>query len=131
MTCLEGSIRQFAHTTSKSMIIEICRNGHYNTICGQSWDKTEASVACAELGFSPIGKVQQYKLEWLLFNVCVSTGAIDRRINRPVYLDIELELMSYQCQGMESSLNVCTRNSSLMSCDLVAAVRCQGMYVCV
>jgi len=40
------------------MIIEICRNGRYNTLCGQSWGKAEASVACAELGFSPIGKMQ-------------------------------------------------------------------------
>ena len=54
--CVENSTRQFSHTTSsRSMVVEICRNGHYTTICGQNWGNEEASVVCGELGFSPAG----------------------------------------------------------------------------
>ena len=36
--------------------VEICNNGSYGTICTDSWDNADASVVCAELGFSPYGK---------------------------------------------------------------------------
>ncbi len=53
--CEEGKVRQFYHTLSKSMVVEICRSGYYTTLCGQSWSDKEASVVCAQLGFSSIG----------------------------------------------------------------------------
>ena len=36
--------------------IEVCIGGRYGTVCDDFWHRTEASVACKQLGFSPYGK---------------------------------------------------------------------------
>ena len=36
--------------------VEICVNDQYGTVCDDSWDYTEASVVCGQLGFSVHGK---------------------------------------------------------------------------
>ena len=36
--------------------VEMCMNGHFGTICYDSWDYTDVSIACTQLGFSPHGK---------------------------------------------------------------------------
>ncbi len=54
--CKEGSLRHFSHNSSRHMVIEICHNGKYSTVCANSWTQLEAKVVCAELGFSPLGK---------------------------------------------------------------------------
>ena len=33
--------------------VEICKGGEYHTISTDLWDKSDASVVCRELGFSP------------------------------------------------------------------------------
>ena len=35
--------------------VEICVNQTYRTICEDNWNNADASVLCAELGFSPYG----------------------------------------------------------------------------
>ena len=37
--------------------IEVCLGGRYGTICDDSWDRRDASVACGQLGFSQYGMV--------------------------------------------------------------------------
>ncbi|KAF3980664.1 MAG: scavenger receptor cysteine-rich domain-containing protein [Methylococcales symbiont of Iophon sp. n. MRB-2018] len=39
----------------RAVIVEICQNGNYSTICGQFWGHEEASVACTQLGYSSRG----------------------------------------------------------------------------
>ena len=63
VSCEEGTVRQFSHISSKNMVVEICRSGHYTTVCGQSWGNEEASVVCGELGFSSIGRSSDKCLE--------------------------------------------------------------------
>jgi len=36
--------------------VEICLSGNYGTICDDIWNNQDASVVCAQLGFSPYGK---------------------------------------------------------------------------
>ena len=39
--------------------IELCVDNSWGTICSNSWDDIDASVACNQLGYSLYGKIDQ------------------------------------------------------------------------
>ena len=52
VTCTTGDIRLQGGSNDQEGRIEICMNGVWGTVCGDSFNFTEASVACRQLGFS-------------------------------------------------------------------------------
>lgn len=53
-TCADGDIRLSGGSNSREGLVEICVNNRWGTICGDNnsgWNKYEAEVVCAQLGY--------------------------------------------------------------------------------
>lgn len=54
--CVDRDVRIAASSVgSRSGRIEVCVNSSWGTICGNSWNDADASVACSQSGYSRYG----------------------------------------------------------------------------
>lgn len=49
--CREADTRLIDRKTPYSGRVEICLNGVWGSICSNSWDNTNATVVCQQLGY--------------------------------------------------------------------------------
>jgi deleted-in-malignant-brain-tumors protein 1 len=90
--CDYGDIRLQGGGTATSGRVEICNNNVWGTVCGDSWDATDAQVVCRQLGFSTIDAV-------ILSGVSVPDGT------GQIWLD------DVHCHGTETRLIDCPATS--------------------
>ena len=70
MKCSNGAIRLADGLTEFEGRVEICYNNRWGGVCGNSWDITEATVVCRQLGHIYFGnllmcrKVKQGVVTW-------------------------------------------------------------------
>ena len=54
--CNDGDIRLVGGTSELEGTVEICASNSWGTVCDDQWDFSDASVVCAQLGYSPFGE---------------------------------------------------------------------------
>ena len=114
--------------------VEVCVNNTWGTICQNSWDDYDASVACRQLGYSPHGKLQQH----VQFSMCtidynhfllLNSGSL---VLPNYYQTSSLPVVtgSLNCSGQENYVSECLESTCTTSRD--ASLLCQGLnYACI
>ena len=54
--CTTGQLRLAGGNIDNEGRVEICMNNVWGTVCSDSWDTTDATVTCQELGYSTDGQ---------------------------------------------------------------------------
>ena len=52
---MDGNVRLQDGTDKSNGRVEICQNGTWGSVCNNTWDHTDASVLCTQLGYGNEG----------------------------------------------------------------------------
>ena len=107
LVCTNGDIRLVGGSSPIEGRVEVCANNNWGTVCDNSWENTDAQVACRQAGFAFEGAL-------------AFSGALYGSGNGSIILDV------VSCLGNESRLVDCPSNPN-MNCNHSqdASVLCQ------
>jgi len=107
--CTDGGIRLVGGTLPNAGRIEVCLYRRWGTVCDDSWDRVDASVACRQLGYSG-------------HNATAYSFARYGQGTGPIHMD------NVACTGTENALLNCTYDSDSSDCSHRedASVLCQA-----
>ena len=135
--CSHGDLQLVGGSNQYEGRVEVCINDQWGTVCDDSWDTTDATVVCRQLGYAYTGSKHRLAIFSLIETVSIKyyipiflflagqafSGAYFGAGTGPIFLD------DVHCTSSITSLLQCTSNPVLShncahSDD--AGVRCEG-----
>ena len=134
--CTYGDVRLVGGSNQYEGRVEVCINDQWGTVCDDSWDNTDATVVCKQLGYAYTGSklcLTVFRLLWYLRQIPlgITAGRAYSSANfgngsGPIFLD------DVQCTSSSSRLLECPSSPILLhSClhSADAGVGCEGTTV--
>ena len=119
--------------------VELCINRTYGTVCDDSWDNQDASVACRQLEFSPYGEsyspncmkgyLTTHACSYVITLHIYQLGSIAVRSQYFGEGTLPILINNINCSGTERSLLNCMHNTGGTCTTEMndAGVVCQGL----
>ena len=106
----EATIRLRGGRTTTDGRVEVCRDGQWGTVCDDSWDRNDASVACRQVGLSNFSKLVGNTVNNFIALNHTDPVAVPTAYFGPG--SARIHLSNLQCTGSEAALTDCTFNAT-------------------
>ena len=133
--CTYGAIRLVGGTTQYEGRVEVCINNQWGTVCDSSWDSTDATTVCKQLGYAYTGSEYHNpsaRERYVISHVIIAGGIAFSNAQYgagtgPIFLN------NVQCTSSKSTLLLCASDPilSVSTCthSRDAGVRCEGWWL--